>query len=84
MISKPAIIFALQAEIVHAEARLQPHDTGHIHTAISWMKNRVEELKQEVRDQYDYRSSKQSPNDPHNSISHWDGEDQYDPEIDGF
>ena len=47
MISKPAIIFALQAEIVHAEARLQPHDTGHIHTAISWMKNRVEELKQE-------------------------------------
>jgi hypothetical protein len=83
MISKPAIIFALQAEIVHAEAQLQPHDTGHINTAISWMKHRVRELKQEIRDQHD-RATKQSSNDPHNSISHWDGEDQYDPEVDGF
>ena len=62
MVNKPMIIFALEAEIVHAEARLQPHDTGHIHTAISWMKNRVEELKQEVRDQHD-RATKQSSND---------------------
>lgn len=53
MISKPAIIFALEAEIVHAEAQLQPHDTGHINTAISWMKHRVRELKQEIRDQHD-------------------------------
>ena len=44
MISKPAIIFALQAEIVHAEARLQPHDTGHIHTTISTLERRVKEL----------------------------------------
>ena len=58
MISKPAIIFALQAEIVHAEARLQPHDTGHIHTAISWMKNRVRELKQEIRDEHDRATGK--------------------------
>ena len=83
MISKPAIIFALQAEIVHAEAQLQPHDTGHINTAISWMKHRVRELKQEIRDQHD-RATKQSSKDPHNSISHLDGEDQYDPEVDGF
>ena len=48
MISKPAIIFALQAEIVHAEARLQPHDTGHIHTAIGWMERRVQTLKAEL------------------------------------
>lgn len=53
MISKPAIIFALEAEIVHAEAQLQTHDTGHINTAISWMKHRVRELKQEIRDQHD-------------------------------
>jgi len=84
MVNKPMIIFALEAEIVHAEAQLQPHDTGHINTAISWMKHRVQELKQEIRDQYDCRSTKQSSNDPHNSISHWDGEDQYDPEVDGF
>jgi len=83
MVNKPMIIFALEAEIVHAEARLQPHDTGHINTAISWMKHRVQELKQEIRDQHD-KATKQSPNDPHNSISHWDGEDQYDPEVDGF
>ena len=83
MVNKPMIIFALEAEIVHAEARLQPHDTGHINTAISWMKYRVQELKQEIRDQHD-RATKQSSNDPHNSISHWDGEDQYDPEVDGF
>ena len=53
MISKPAIIFALEAEIVHAERRLQPHDTGHINTAISCMKHRVRELKQEIRDQHE-------------------------------
>ena len=58
MISKPAIIFALEAEIVHAEARLQPHDTGHINTAISWMKNRVRELKQEIRDEHDWATGK--------------------------
>ena len=56
MISKPAIIFALEAEIVHAKAQLQPHDTGHIHTAIGWMENRVCELKQEIKDQF-YRDT---------------------------
>ena len=45
MVNKPMIIFALEAEIVHAEARLQPHDTGHISTAIGWLGHRVRELK---------------------------------------
>ena len=58
MVNKPMIIFALEAEIVHAEARLQPHDTGHINTAISWMKNRVRELKQEIRDEHDWATGK--------------------------
>jgi len=46
VISKPAKIIALQEEIEHARSCLQPHDTGHIHTAISWMdeiENGVEE-----------------------------------------
>jgi len=58
MVNKPMIIFALEAEIVHAEAQLQPHDTGHINTAISWMKHRVQELKQEIRDQHDQATGK--------------------------
>ena len=35
----------LKEEIEYAKSCLQPHDTGHIHTAISWMKERVSELK---------------------------------------
>ena len=48
MVNKPMIIFALEAEIVHAEARLQPHDTGHIHTTISTLEHRVQELMSEA------------------------------------
>ena len=35
----------LNEEIEYAKSCLQPQDTGHIHTAISWMKDRVSELK---------------------------------------
>ena len=38
-------IVMLMEEIKYAESKLQPQDTGHIHTAINWMKHRVEELK---------------------------------------
>jgi len=38
-------IIMLMEEIQYAESQLQPHDTGHIHTAINWMKSRVEQLK---------------------------------------
>ena len=44
MISKPAKVIALEEEIVYANSQLQPHDTGHIHTAIGWMERRVEVL----------------------------------------
>ena len=53
MISKPAKVIALEEEIVHAESCLQPHDTGHISTAIGWMQHRVRELKQELREQHE-------------------------------
>ena len=35
----------IEDEIEYAKSQLQPHDTGHIHTAISWLEHRVDELK---------------------------------------
>ena len=34
----------LKDEIVLAESRLQPHDTGHLHDYIARLNNRLEEL----------------------------------------
>ena len=34
----------LQDEIEIHKSRLEPHDTGHLHTAISVIKRRIEEL----------------------------------------
>ena len=42
-------IQVLHSEIEYAKSRLQPHDTGHIHTAISWMTERVLQLENQVR-----------------------------------
>ena len=41
-------IFILEDEIKFAESCLRPSATGHIHTAISWMTMRRDELKEEV------------------------------------
>lgn len=41
-------IFHLIEEIEYAKAQLQPHDTGHINTAISWMDHRLKQLREEV------------------------------------
>ena len=35
----------LKDEKVLAESKLQPHDTGHIHTTISTLESRVEEIR---------------------------------------
>tara|TARA_B100001093_G_scaffold345540_1_gene330225 strand:- start:298 stop:510 length:213 start_codon:yes stop_codon:yes gene_type:complete len=37
----------IKDEIEYAKSQLQPHDTGHIHTAISWMEHRIRNLKGE-------------------------------------
>lgn len=37
-------IAVLQDEIEIHKSRLEPHDTGHLHTAISVIKRRIEEL----------------------------------------
>ena len=39
----------LYKEIAYAESKLQPHDTGHISTAISWLQQRVRETQEEIR-----------------------------------
>ena len=39
----------LYKEIEYAKTRLEPTDTGHISTAISWMQQRVKEVQEEVR-----------------------------------
>jgi hypothetical protein len=41
------IIFVLNNEIAILTSRLEPHDTGHLHTAISVIKDRIKELEQE-------------------------------------
>jgi len=38
----------IKNEIEYAKSQLQPHDTGHIHTAISWMEHRIRDLKNDA------------------------------------
>jgi len=38
----------LLEEIAYAESQLQPQDTGHISTAISWMQRRVMRIKEKL------------------------------------
>tara|TARA_R110001632_G_scaffold116207_1_gene227864 strand:+ start:139 stop:327 length:189 start_codon:yes stop_codon:yes gene_type:complete len=42
-------IFILEDEIMYAQTCIRSSATGHIHTAISWMKMRKEELTKEVQ-----------------------------------
>jgi len=35
-------------EISIAKSKLRPEDTGHIHTSISYLESRVEEIQKEV------------------------------------
>ena len=39
----------LYKEISYAQSQLQPQDTGHISTAISWLQHRVREVQEEIR-----------------------------------
>ena len=38
-------LMVLEEEIEYYKTLLQPHDTGHIHTTISFLKNRIENIK---------------------------------------
>lgn len=39
----------LECEVRVLQDRIQPHDTGHIHTAISVLSERIVELKEDIR-----------------------------------
>lgn len=39
----------LYKELEYAKSCLQPSDTGHIHTAIGWIEQRIDDLKDEIR-----------------------------------
>ena len=41
---------ALREEINVLKERLQPHDTGHIHTTISPLEERVKEISKQIED----------------------------------
>ena len=41
---------ALREEINVLKERLRPHDTGHIHTTINTLEERVQEIKQQIDD----------------------------------
>jgi hypothetical protein len=58
MVPKPAILLALQEEIKHAKTCLRPSATGYIHTAISWMEYRVEQIAKELKEQHDKNRKK--------------------------
>lgn len=40
-------ISVLEEEIEYYKTLLQPHDTGHIHTTIGFLKRRIQQLKGE-------------------------------------
>ena len=37
-------VIHLLREVEYAKSQLQPHDTGHISTAISWMESRINKI----------------------------------------
>jgi len=41
-------IVVLQSEVEHYKTLLQPHDTGHIHTTISFITDRIQDLKDQL------------------------------------
>ena len=41
-------LMLLMDEIAIAKSRLQPEDTGHIHTSINYLESRVEEIQQDI------------------------------------
>lgn len=48
METKTDRLIMLMDEISIAKSKLQPQDTGHIHTSISYLESRVEELRTEI------------------------------------
>ena len=41
-------VIHLLREVEYAKSQLQPHDTGHISTAISWMEKRINQIMTDI------------------------------------
>ena len=42
-------ISVLKAEVQHLKTKIEPHDTGHIHTTIGTLNHRIKELEEQHR-----------------------------------
>ena len=51
-------MLALTEEVNILTQRIQPHDTGYIHTTISTLRERIDELKKELYDSSDSTDSR--------------------------
>ena len=47
-INQTESLVLLMDEIAIAKGRLQPEDTGHIHTSINYLESRVEEVREDI------------------------------------
>ena len=47
-ISATQRLMLIMDEIAIAKSRLQPEDTGHIHTSISYLESRVDEVQKQI------------------------------------
>ena len=60
-------MLALVSEVQHLYTMLQPHDTGHIHTTISMLSSRIDDIKDclasanAVDDGYYVKNTEQDP-----------------------
>jgi|11_taG_2_1085331.scaffolds.fasta_scaffold02038_18 uncharacterized protein YhjY with autotransporter beta-barrel domain len=52
MFEKEMMVIALKREVVYAESQLRETSTGHVYTAISWMKGRIESLEKQLDQEY--------------------------------
>ena len=58
-------MFVLMDEVKELLTRLQPHDTGHMHTAISVLNDRVDEIRHRL--EKPDSSFKEENNDDHHN-----------------
>lgn len=42
-------LLVLQEEVAYQKSQLQPHDTGHIHTTISVLEQRITDIEEKIR-----------------------------------
>ena len=61
-------VIHLLREVEYAKSQLQPHDTGHISTAISWMESRINQIMTDID-----KTPEQTPEQIHKDRPMWKG-----------